>query len=62
MAKFAANNHVDASTGINPFFADYGFHLGSGIELLKAYKTSQKVKLLKADQIVENQETMAKFL
>ena len=26
MAEFAANNHVNASTGVTQFFADYGFY------------------------------------
>ena len=27
MAEFSANNHINESTGMTPFFADKGFHL-----------------------------------
>ena len=26
VVKFAASNHVNASTGVMPFFANYGFY------------------------------------
>ena len=63
MAEFAANNHVNVSTRITPFFADNGFHLCTGIEPPQAYQgANQKAKLLAADKIVANQEEMATFL
>ena len=62
MAKFAANNHINASTKINPFFADNSFYPCMSVELPRALETSWRAKLLKADQIVANQEAMAIFL
>jgi hypothetical protein len=26
LAKFAANNHISKTTGLSPFFANYGMH------------------------------------
>ena len=62
MAKFAASNHVNASTGVTLFFADYGFHFWTGMELLGIYKGEQKVELLAADKIVKKQAKMMTFL
>ena len=63
MAKFAANNHVNKSTKIIPFFADNGFHPQTNIEpLCTTKKAMRKAKLLAADKIVANQEAMAMFL
>jgi hypothetical protein len=33
-AKFAYNNITHASTGISPFFANYGFHPKFSLEIL----------------------------
>ena len=65
MAKFAVNNHVNASIEIIPFFADNDFYPRTGIELPQAIgtqKTSRRAELLVADKIVKNQEEMASFL
>ena len=63
MAEFAANNHVNASTEITPFFADNGFHLCTGIEPPKASpENNWRAELLAADKIVKNQQEMASFL
>ena len=57
MAKFAANNHINASTEITLFFADNDFHSRTDIESLQtSQKYSRKAKLLAADKIVKNQK------
>ena len=64
MAKFAANNHVNESTGVTPFFSDNGFHPRTGIEPPQQASggVSRKAELLSADKIVANQEEIASFL
>ena len=62
MAEFAANNHMNALTGIKPFFADNSFHLYTGIEPPQAYQRSWKAELLTVDKIVANQKAMVTFL
>ena len=52
MAKFAANNHVNVSTKVMPFFADYSFHSQTGMEPPGTYKGDQKAELLATDKIV----------
>ena len=32
MAEFLANNHINKSTGMTPFFADNGFYPCTGVE------------------------------
>ena len=56
IAEFAANNHVNESTRMTPFFADNGFHPRTGVEPPQAYTGSRKAELLAADRIVANQE------
>ena len=63
MTEFAANNYINASTGITPFFADNGFHLCTGVESLQAnQKNNKRARLLTADKIVKNQEKIASNL
>ena len=63
MAKFAVNNHVNALTGIIPFFANYEFHFQTGIKPSRIYKDSKRKKeFLAADKIVRKQENMMRFL
>ena len=62
MAKFLANNHVNESTGMTPFFADNSFHSRTGVEPPQAYTGSRKAKLLAADKIVANQEETLSYL
>ena len=63
MAKFAANNHVNASTGIILFLADNGFYSCTRVEPPQAnQKNSWRAELLTADKIIKNQEEMASFL
>lgn len=63
IAEFAANNHVNASTRMTLFFANYGFHPWAGIEPAHTYGgVEQKAELLAADRIVARQEKMLAFL
>ena len=62
MAEFVASNHVNASTGVTPFFADYGFHPRTGIEPPQTYEGERRAELLAADKIVRRQEKMMNFL
>ena len=63
MAKFAANNHVNTSTGVTPFFADHSFHSQTGIKPPKTYKRGeQQAKLLAVDKIIAQQAKMITFL
>ena len=61
-AEFAANNHVNVSTGMTPFFADHGFHPRCGIEPPGTYEGKGKVEILHADKIIERQEAMRTWL
>ena len=55
MAEFAANNHVNASTKITPFFADNGFYPRTGVEPPQAnLKNGRRAELLAANKIVKN--------
>ena len=62
MAEFSANNHVNESTGMTPFFADNDFHPRTGVEPPKAYEGGRRAELLAADKIVANQEETVRFL
>ena len=64
MAEFLANNHINESTGMTPFFADNGFHPWTGVKPPQAYQqgASQKAKLLAADRIVANQKETVSYL
>ena len=54
MAEFSANNHVNKSTEMTPFFADNGIHPCTGVEPPQAYEGGRRAKLLAADRIVAN--------
>ena len=62
MAEFAVSDHVNASTGVTPFFADHGFHPRISIEPPRTYDGERKAKLLAANHIVKRQDKMMKFL
>ena len=62
IAEFAANNHVNASTEIMLFFADYNFHPQTSMKPPGTYKGKQKVELLAADKIVGKQAKIMTFL
>lgn len=63
-AEFAANNHINTSTGMTPFFADHGYHPRSGIEPPHSYDDSgtRRAELRRADAIIERQEAINKYL
>ena len=63
MAEFLANNHINESTRITPFFADNGFHFRTGIEPPRTYNSSvdRKTELLDADRVVATQKKMLSF-
>ena len=56
IAEFSANNHINESTKMTPFFADNSFHSCMGVEPPQVYQweTRHKTKLLAADKIVAN--------
>ena len=62
MAEFTANNHVNESTGITPFFVDNGFHPQTGVESPQVYTGNQKTELVATDRIVANWEKMVSYL
>ena len=63
IAEFLANNHVNESTGMTPFFADNGFHPRTGVEPPQAYQgLGQRAKLMAGDKIVANQEETLSYL
>ena len=62
MVDFAASNHINASTKVTLFFANYSFHLQTSIELSSIYKGEQKAKLLAINKIIKKQVKMIIFL
>ena len=57
MAEFSANNHINESTRMTPFFADNGFYpriRNKPPQPQASGSVSQKVELLSADKIVAN--------
>ena len=61
-AEFAANNHVNVSMGMTPFFADHGYHPRCGIEPPGTYEGKGKAEILHADRIIDRQEAMRTWL
>ena len=62
MAEFLANNHVNKSTKMTPFFADNGFHLCTGVEPFQVYTENQKTELLAVDKMVANHKETLSYL
>ena len=64
MAKFAISNHVNASIGMTPFFADHRFYPCTSIKSPGTFEgeSEQKAKLFVVDKIVCRQEKMMSFL
>ena len=62
MAKFAANNYVNTSTGMTLFFTDHGFHPRTSIKPPRTYESEQQAELLAADKTVHRKEEMMSFL
>lgn len=61
-AEIAANNHVNASTGMSPFFADHGFEPRLGIEPPSTYESKSKAEILAADKLVKKHEDIRQYL
>lgn len=63
-AEFAANNHVNVTTGMTPFFADHGYHPQTGCEPPGTFNStiSGKAELLQADKIIEKQNAIREWL
>jgi hypothetical protein len=54
-AKFAYNNTTHASTGISPFFANYGFHPRFSLEILGDFiNPSAEKRATRLGQIRQN--------
>ena len=63
MAEFSANNHINESTGMTPFFADNSFHPRTGVEPPRVYQEAgRRAELLAADRMVANQEETVSYL
>lgn len=63
IVEFTTNNHVNISTKMILFFANYGFYFRTSIEPSKVYEGAEKkAKLLAANKIIARQEEMLKFL
>lgn len=60
LAEFASNNTVSETTGVSPFFANYGFHPRMGIEPTQPcppnLSPAQKKEFLKANSIADRFE------
>lgn len=56
-AEFALNNHVSRSTGMSPFFANYGYHPRLGIEPASPNE-NQDPRIERADRIVARTKAM----
>jgi hypothetical protein len=57
LAEFAANNAVSETTGVSPFFANYGFNPQLGVKPSAPYllnlTTAQKVQFYKANTVAD---------
>ena len=42
MVEFAASNHINTSTGVTLFFADYSFHSQTNMKSFDIYKKNKK--------------------
>jgi hypothetical protein len=61
-AKFAANNHVNVFTEMTFFFVDHEYHSRSEAESSHHYDESRKAEIQKADEIIQRQEKMTKWI
>ena len=66
LAEFQANNTVNATTGMSPFFADTGFHPRTGFEIQdppqKGLSTNAIQSILNADSIVDHMQNITEQL
>jgi hypothetical protein len=54
-AKFAYNNIMHASTGISPFFANYGFHPRFSLEIPRdSVNPSTEKRAMRLGQVQQN--------
>jgi len=61
-AEFMANNFVNESIGITPFFADKGYHPRTGLEPPGAYEGRGRAEIEKAVKITERVKNMREWL
>lgn len=61
-AEFMANNFVNESIGITPFFANKGYHPRTGLEPPRTYEGRGKAEIEKADKITERVKNMREWL
>jgi hypothetical protein len=61
-AEFAANNFVNQSTGMTPFFANHGYHPRTGAEPPGTYEATTNAEMEAADKIVERAEAVRLWL
>ena len=62
MAEFIMSNHVNTSTNMTSFFANYSFYPQTGIKPSETYKREWQVEMLAVNKIVTRQEEMMSFL
>jgi hypothetical protein len=61
-AQFAANNHVNETTEMTPFFANHGYHPRTGAEPPGSFDTADHPDILAADKLVKQTEDMQEWL
>lgn len=61
-AEFTANNHVNESTGMTPFFADHGYHPRTGAEPPIPEDSTRNPAIEAADQLVRRTEAIRQRL
>ena len=61
-AEFTANNHVNESTGMTPFFADHGYHPRTGAEPPRPEDSTRNPAIEAADQLVRRTEAIRQRL
>jgi hypothetical protein len=66
LAEFAGNNLVSESTGVSPFFANYGFHPRMGVEPARPYPPNitdaQRREIFRAREIAERFKTVLDYV
>src|SRR5437879_3088480 len=67
IAEFAINNHENKSTGISPFFANYGWNPRLGLEprrpeRLQGLSPAKHTKALKAEAIADRFDKVLQYL
>jgi hypothetical protein len=66
LAEFAGNNLISETTGVSPFFANYGFHPRMGVEAAKPcppnLSESQRNEFFKASEIAERFKAILDYI